>query len=272
MAKCLISLGSNTGEREAYLRRALDLLAQTAHIEVIRVSSFYGSQAVGGPAGQPAFVNAAAVLETSLSPESLLMQTQGIELALGRIREERWGPRTLDIDLLLYEAIEIDEPNLVIPHPRLAVRQFMLVPATEIGPNWIYPNNGWPLQRLLFHLRTTPRRVNIYSTGNQQAESLALSVASRLGSAWEFVFSGPTNEVADESVRFGVIFIPPDELSTAAQAAIASLRTLSHRPEMCPTLWIGQLPMESAVGDVVAACEATESSCEVISPAKPYAP
>ena len=111
---------------------------------------------MGGPGGQPAYLNAAAVLQTSLSPQALLAELQKAEADLGRQRSEHWGPRTIDLDLLLYDNLTLADPDLVIPHPRMAWRRFVLEPAAEVAPEMLHPGTGWTIARLLEHLNQTP--------------------------------------------------------------------------------------------------------------------
>jgi 2-amino-4-hydroxy-6-hydroxymethyldihydropteridine diphosphokinase len=143
-----VGLGSNLGEREATLWKALEGLGATEGIEVLAVSSFRETDPVG-VVDQPRFVNAAAALETSLSPRELLERLLDVERSLGRDRavEERWGPRTLDLDLLLYGGESIDEPGLEVPHPRLTERAFVLEPLLELDPDLRLPD-GRPLRDL----------------------------------------------------------------------------------------------------------------------------
>jgi len=146
--RAFVGLGSNLGEREATLWKALEGLGATEGIEVVAVSSFRETDPVG-VVDQPRFVNGAAALETSLRPRELLERLLDVERSLGRDRavEERWGPRTLDLDLLLYGGETIDEPGLEVPHPRLAERAFVLEPLLELDPDLRLPD-GRPLRDL----------------------------------------------------------------------------------------------------------------------------
>src|SRR5262245_8677284 len=126
MPTALIALGSNLGDRAATLARAVELLRVAAEVRVAAVSRWHETEPVGGPAGQGPYLNGALRLETSLAPEDLLTVLQRIETELGRTRTERWGPRTLDLDLLLYDDVTCNTPRLTLPHPRLAERRFVL--------------------------------------------------------------------------------------------------------------------------------------------------
>lgn len=147
--RAYVGLGSNLGEREATLRQALEALGSIEGIEVVAVSSFRETDPVG-MVDQPRFVNAAAALETTLGPRELLESLLEVERGLGRdrSREKRWGPRTIDLDLLLYGDETVAEPGLVIPHPRLAERAFVLQPLLELDPGLRLPE-GRPLRDLL---------------------------------------------------------------------------------------------------------------------------
>jgi 2-amino-4-hydroxy-6-hydroxymethyldihydropteridine diphosphokinase len=133
-----IGLGSNLGDREENLRGALERLNELGRV---RVSSFRETEPVG-VTDQPRFVNAAAELETDLSPQDLLARLLEIERDLGRdrARERRWGPRTIDLDLLLYGDQVLDEPGLKVPHPRLDERRFVLEPLHELAPELSLPD------------------------------------------------------------------------------------------------------------------------------------
>lgn len=139
MARAYLGLGSNLGDRRENLRQAVDQLARVPGIVVRRRSSLYENPPVGYEA-QPDFLNAVVEVETSLSPWALLEVLQAIETDLGRVRTLRWGPRTVDLDLLLYEGVRLDEERLTLPHPRLGERAFVLVPLAELAPDWPLPD------------------------------------------------------------------------------------------------------------------------------------
>ena len=140
--RAFVGLGANLGDREKTLRRALDLLAAEPGIELRAVSTFRETAPVGY-VDQPRFLNAAAELETTLPPGELLDRMLAVEQALGRERTgPRFGPRTIDLDLLLYGDETIDAPGLHVPHPRLHERRFALEPLAELDPNLELPGHG----------------------------------------------------------------------------------------------------------------------------------
>jgi len=152
MVKAFVGLGSNLGEREVTLRAAIGRLRGLPDVEVIQVSSFRDTEPVG-PVDQPRFLNGAVELETGLTARALLGALLELERAFGRDRSAGplHGPRTLDLDLLLYGAETIDEPLLNVPHPRLHERRFVLEPLAELAPDLEVPGQG-PVQTLLARL------------------------------------------------------------------------------------------------------------------------
>lgn len=141
MPRVYVGLGANLGNREETLRRAVVLLAAVEGVDVIAVSELRDTDPVG-VVDQPRFLNGAAAVETTLLPRALLDALLGIERELGRGREERWGPRTVDLDLLLFGDEIVDEPGLRVPHPRLHERRFALEPLTELDPELEIPGRG----------------------------------------------------------------------------------------------------------------------------------
>jgi 2-amino-4-hydroxy-6-hydroxymethyldihydropteridine diphosphokinase len=153
MTSAYVGLGSNLGDREAMLRSALEQLAAEPGVEVVGVSAFRDTAPVG-IADQPRFLNAAAAVETLLSARELLDRLLGVERRLGRTREgPRFGPRTVDLDLLLYGDELIDEPGLEVPHPRLHERLFALEPLADLDPGLVVPGRG-PLADLVAGLQS----------------------------------------------------------------------------------------------------------------------
>jgi 2-amino-4-hydroxy-6-hydroxymethyldihydropteridine diphosphokinase len=158
MPRCWIALGGNQGRISETFERALEHINQTLETRVIRSSENYTTSPVGASAGGQ-FLNAAAELETSLTPFELLTQLQTVERALGRVRTLHWGPRTLDLDLLFYgnngETI-LDSPTLTLPHPLLWYRRFVLDPLSEIAPLLVHPRIGLTVQNLVQRLEIRP--------------------------------------------------------------------------------------------------------------------
>jgi 2-amino-4-hydroxy-6-hydroxymethyldihydropteridine diphosphokinase len=146
--RAYIGLGANLGDREATLRSAIELLGAEPGVEVVAVSTLRETDPVGY-LDQPRFLNGAAALETTLEPRELLERLLAVERALGRNRGgPRYGPRTVDLDLLLFGDRVVDEPGLTVPHPRLAERAFALEPLLELDPGLVLPD-GQRVQELL---------------------------------------------------------------------------------------------------------------------------
>jgi 2-amino-4-hydroxy-6-hydroxymethyldihydropteridine diphosphokinase len=144
-----VGLGSNLGDREALIRRAAELIGAVRLSEIIETEPW-------GFESQPRFLNAVAEIDTPLAPRDLLTHLLDVERRLGRERiGPRWGPRTIDLDLLLYGQETIDEPGLVVPHPRLTEREFALRPLAELVPSLIIPGNG-TVQEALAGIQSSP--------------------------------------------------------------------------------------------------------------------
>ncbi|HEU5117599.1 MAG TPA: 2-amino-4-hydroxy-6-hydroxymethyldihydropteridine diphosphokinase [Isosphaeraceae bacterium] len=152
----LIGLGSNLGDRAGHLEKAVDGLSRIPDSGVIAVSSWHSTCPVGGPVGQGEFLNAAALLETECPARDLLVHLHEIESREGRTRVIRWDARPLDLDLLLFGAEQIHEPDLIVPHPRMTVRRFVLAPAAEIAPDLVEPRTGRSVSDLLRNLDRRP--------------------------------------------------------------------------------------------------------------------
>lgn len=133
MTRAFLGLGSNLGERERFLTEALDTLGST----VVAVSDVYETEPVGGPGGQESFLNLVVELDTDLDPYDLLAVCRRLESAAERVREVRWGPRTLDVDVLWIDGVSMDDPELTVPHPRMHQRRFVLAPLAELAPELV---------------------------------------------------------------------------------------------------------------------------------------
>ena len=141
MATAFLGLGSNLGDRLANLQGAVRLLAGATDIVVVASSRVWETDAVGGPP-QPDYLNAVIEVRTSLSPGELLAACRRVEVDLGRVREVRWGPRTIDVDMLLFDELTIDREDLSVPHPRLTERAFALLPLLELDPDASLPDGS----------------------------------------------------------------------------------------------------------------------------------
>jgi 2-amino-4-hydroxy-6-hydroxymethyldihydropteridine diphosphokinase len=145
--RAALALGSNLGDRGATLTAAVTDLAAVPGLEIVAVSSVFETAAVGGPE-QAAYLNAVLVVETDLDARALLAAAQAVEARHGRVRLERWGPRTLDVDVLALGAEVSDDPDVLLPHPRAHERGFVLVPWAEVDPQYVVPGRGRVLDLL----------------------------------------------------------------------------------------------------------------------------
>lgn len=152
-SRCAIALGSNLGNSLGTLEAAIQSLSAINGIAVESYSHWYQTKAIGPP--QPDYLNGCAVLQTTLPPLALLEVLLQLEKHFGRERRERWGPRTLDLDLLLFENLILETPPLQIPHPRMRERAFVLVPLSEIAPDWIEPISGKTVAQLVQEVDTS---------------------------------------------------------------------------------------------------------------------
>jgi 2-amino-4-hydroxy-6-hydroxymethyldihydropteridine diphosphokinase len=184
MPVCLIGLGSNQGNRHEILDAAVARLRECPQVTLIARSAWHETAPIGGPVGQEDFLNGALTLETSLAPHELLAVLRQIEDQFGRQRTGRWAPRTIDLDLLLYDELVLNTPTLVLPHPRLAVRRFVLAPAAEVAGAMRHPTIRWTVARLLEHLDTSARYVAVtgpIAAGKTHlARQLAAAISGRL--------------------------------------------------------------------------------------------
>ena len=212
MSSALIGLGSNLGDRRATLDRAMEALNATPQVEVVRVSRWIATQPIGQPSGADEFLNGAALLTTTLSPEMLLARLQEIENQLGRRRGGRWEPRTIDLDLLLYDDLIREGPPLELPHPRMSYRRFVLAPAAEIAGARIHPTIGWSIERLLAHLDSAFPYVAI--RGPEHATNLQLATAVSVKTGWKLL----------DSPDLGAFFSPRGSTSLTIDRAIEFLR------------------------------------------------
>jgi 2-amino-4-hydroxy-6-hydroxymethyldihydropteridine diphosphokinase len=155
--RAFVALGSNLGDRRAELERAILRLRRAPGVRVLAVSDWIETEPVGGPPGQGRYLNGAAELETTLEPHALLELLQAIEREAGRTRDVPNGPRTLDLDLLLFGELAIDERGLLVPHPRMEERVFVLQPLAQIAPDRRLPASRRTVRERLDELRARER-------------------------------------------------------------------------------------------------------------------
>ena len=155
MPRAYLGLGSNVGDKHKNLDEARRQLEGSQGISVLKVSSYRLSEPVGGPP-QDNFLNAAMEIETTLAPEELLKRCLEVESAMGRRREVHWGPRVMDIDVLIYNRLVFDSPTLKVPHPLMHLRRFVLEPLSELAPALLHPAKNKTMLQLLHDLPDQP--------------------------------------------------------------------------------------------------------------------
>ena len=163
------------------LRSAIDNIKRDARLRLIANSKWHETRPVGGPVGQESFLNGAILVETALAPHDVLDLLLDIETAMGRVRKTAWGPRTIDLDLLLYDDEVVRTDRLTVPHPRMAWRRFVLVPAAEIAGDMVHADTGWTIGRLLRHLDTTHNYVAVAGSIGVGKTRLAGNIAAKTG-------------------------------------------------------------------------------------------
>jgi 2-amino-4-hydroxy-6-hydroxymethyldihydropteridine diphosphokinase len=177
MARCLIGCGSNLGRRREQLDRAVELLRSMPGVEFVAVSRFRETRPVGGPAHQAAYLNGACLIETDLAPRDVLGTLFAVENTLHLRREHRWGKRTIDLDLLLYDDLMVESPELTLPHPRMATRRFVLEPCAEIAAELRYPPSACTIRDLLDNISVPHPLVAVVGVPGSGAAEVAAAVA-----------------------------------------------------------------------------------------------
>jgi 2-amino-4-hydroxy-6-hydroxymethyldihydropteridine diphosphokinase len=247
----LIGLGSNLGDRKANLDAAVTALAETPGIEVAAVSSYHETTPVGGPGSQGAYLNAALTLETSLSPSALLAILQEVENRHGRVREARWDKRTLDLDLILLGPNILETPHLTVPHPRFAIRRFVLAPSIEVAPTFIDPITGKTIDQLLTRLSRRPSYLALdFNVPRLCHQAIVDPLVERLPGIGLIHREGPRDPEARDQPE-----APPSD--PAAQLEHCRQRLLNEHWHTQPgddrwlvsDFWFDRLYMRSAQGD-----------------------
>ena len=239
MATCLIGMGSNLGDRRATLDAATRAIASSRGVRLVARSRFHSTTPVGGPPGQPGFLNAALRIETDLDVRALWERLRGLEMQLGRVRRERWGPRTIDLDLLLYDRLLVREPDLEVPHPRMAFRRFVLAPAVEIAADMIDPASGWTVARLLEHLTQSENYIALAGGVPWIKRKLAGEVARQLSGR---LIAGPGCSLATEQANApSPEFERQIELAEHTASLLAPESALGGMPWAVSDFWFGEL-------------------------------
>ena len=177
MARCLIGCGSNIGRRREQLDRAFELLRFMPGIDLVRVSRYRETKPIGGPVGQPPFLNGACLLETDLTPHELMGMLAAVENTLHRERIDRWGPRSIDLDLLIYDDVVMESEVLTLPHPRMSTRRFVLEPAAEIAADMEHPLARCSLEELLDNISQPRLHVAVAGVPGSGAPEVAAAIA-----------------------------------------------------------------------------------------------
>lgn len=181
MARALLGLGSNLGSSRDNFAQAVGQLISACDIRLLTRSRWHRTKPIGGPSGQGEFLNGCILVQTAMEPEDLVLAIHHVEQQMGRSREVHWGPREIDIDLLLYDQRVFHSPELVIPHPRMSFRRFVLEPAAEIASQAVHPASGWTISGLLRHLCRWPRIVGFFANDADRAQQLAAEICRRIG-------------------------------------------------------------------------------------------
>ena len=234
MVDCLLGLGSNVGNRAAQLDAAVHLICGHPQIQRVSISSYHATQPVGGPTGQESFLNAALRVRTSLSASDLFAVLQDVELRLGRRRLERWGPRSIDIDILLYGADVVTMRELLIPHPRMAVRRFVLEPAREVAEDMTHSGTGMTIAELLDRLARPPHFVSITGFWPEQAANLAITAATI---ADLHVLLDPAATLIQQMRANRGSEVPPEAVHRILAERGDQLSALRAEAEVAPDAW-----------------------------------
>lgn len=224
MARCWMGMGGNQGSVADTFRQAIALLNSTPGLTVTQMSRLYTTSPVGEAAG-PMFLNAAAALQTTLAPLEVLAILQSVEMQLGRERTVRWGPRTLDLDLLLYDQLSLDAPTLTIPHPHMWYRRFVLDPLAEIAPAAIHCGHRRTVHELRQQLLTRPLK----STLLGDRADLRVDLQHRMNEEFPEVQWETTNPAA-AWLKFNLGSVPsPDAMRDANRIDVAAFPTTPER-------------------------------------------
>jgi 2-amino-4-hydroxy-6-hydroxymethyldihydropteridine diphosphokinase len=247
MPKALIALGSNLGDRAAHLRTALAKLSRLPHTRLLARSAWDETPPIGGPGAQGPFLNGAVLASTSLEPRALLDELQRIESEVGRVRSERWAARTLDLDLLLVDGLELHFDRLELPHPRMHYRHFVLRPAAEVAPWMVHPESGLTLAALLDHIDRGPLEARVAAADGPMARELVERLRAVTASQGHDI--AIQEYASGDETRFrGLILAVAPTGSDRRQ-----LRRILHLPAVGPIIWLDEAGVEPMASDAWAA-------------------
>lgn len=220
MARCLVSFGANLGDPRSTIRLAAKLLRERIGNGRFELSRFYRTPPVGGPAGQPPFYNAVAMLETAASVWDVWHCIRNIEAELGRVRNQRWEARPIDLDMLLYDRLKIWTPHLKVPHPRMCMRRFILLPALDVAADVCDPVSGWTVAQLANNVRSGPGSFVLLADARAHAIPMLAEVARRASAEWTIPAMG-TRAVTSSGQRRRVGLRELESLESLSQIDFA---------------------------------------------------
>lgn len=247
MSYALIALGSNLGDRAAHLRAALAELAKLPRTQLLARSAWHETPPIGGPGAQGPFLNGAVLASTPLEPLALWDELQRIETHLGRVRSERWAARTLDLDLLLVDGAELHNGRLVLSHPRMHYRHFVLRPAAEIAPWMVHPESGSTIAALLDRLHRGRREVHVAAAEVATARKLAERLRTQMASAGHGMSIHELAPGEPLPIHGLILAVAPTGSDRRR------LRRILHLPAVGPIVWLDETGLEQIASDAQAA-------------------
>ncbi len=242
MPRTLISLGANLGNVRESMHAAKRLLADSFGSTNLVLSQLYRTPPIGGPDGQGDFLNAVAAIETNRSVWEVWDTLKSIESTLGRQRQFRWEARRIDVDLLLYDQQRVWTPHLKVPHPRMCMRTFVVVPALEIVADWIEPVTGWSISKLHFHLKNSQSYFSSIRVICQDERNL-----SRLKQEFERCDDTKLVRILWETANPNQLYQSCSTSNKLTIAAVASPDPTIVLWEDCSKPWVHALNMETAI-------------------------
>ena len=248
----LISLGANLGDRQRTLEAALVEIHRLPGVQPLKVSRFHETAPIGGPGGQPPYLNAAASFAVEVSAESFAKALHDVERRLGRTRAAQWDSRTLDLDLLLFGNFEVSTPELEIPHPRFALRSFVLEPLDEIASNVIDPLTNLSIGQLSENLRRRPARASLLKAEGAEGRSFEVLREALTEIGWEIVEPGqvvPTLFIAENHAER---LLPVSERWQALMEASRADLPLKNPP--APVWWVDLDGVGIDLANLLATC------------------